>query len=106
MTPIPASKNINEKVVYNNLRDNRETQKPKFKLGQLVRVSDIRKAFSNGEGTNYSYKLNTITEVFLGTIPNYRFNYLPQRYKENLLLPTKLSPEENYRVMKELNLIQ
>ena len=32
MTPIQASKKSNEKIVYNNLKDNREIQKPKFKL--------------------------------------------------------------------------
>ena len=37
---------IDEKEVYSQLRDDREIRKPKFKLGQLVRTSDIRKAFS------------------------------------------------------------
>ena len=50
--------------------------------------------------------LYTITEVIHDTIPSYRINYLPERYNENLLLPTKLSLEENNQVMKELSLIQ
>ena len=54
MTPIQASKKSNEKVVYNNLKDNREVQRPKFKLGQLVRTADIKKVFSKGDSTNYS----------------------------------------------------
>ena len=37
LKPIDASKKSNEKVVHNNLKDDREKQKPKFKLGQLVR---------------------------------------------------------------------
>ena len=41
MTPIQASKKSNQKLVYNNLKDDREVQKPKFKLGQLIRVADI-----------------------------------------------------------------
>ena len=28
---------------------------------------------------------------------------LPERYNENLLLPTKLTLEENNKIMKELN---
>ena len=48
----------------------------------------------------------TITEIIHDTIPSYRIDYLPERYNENLLLPTKLSLEENNKVMKELNLIQ
>ena len=50
--------------------------------------------------------LYTITKVIYDTIPSYRINYLPERYNENLLLPTKLSLEENNQVMKELNLFQ
>ena len=41
MTPIQTSKKVNEKEVYSNLKDNRDGQKPKFKLGQLVTTADI-----------------------------------------------------------------
>ena len=106
MTPIQASKKVNEKEVFSNLRDDREVRKPKFKLGDLVRTSDIKKVFSKGDSTNYSYKLYTITEVIHDTIPSYRINYLPERYNENLLLPTKLTLEQNNKIMKKLNLNQ
>ena len=82
---------IDEKEVYSNLRDDREIRKPKFKLGQLVRTSDIRKAFSKCDSTNYSHNLHTIREVIHDTLPSYRINYLPERYNQNLLFPTKLS---------------
>ena len=106
MTPTQASKKSNEKEVYFNLKDRRVKQQPKFKLGQLVRTADIKKVFSKGDSTNYSYKLYTITEIIHNTIPSYRIDYLPERYYENLLIPTKLSLEQNNQVMKELNLIQ
>ena len=106
MKPIDASKKSNQKLVYNNLKDYRQVRKPKFKLGDLVRTSDIKKVFTKGDSTNYSYKFYTITEVIHDAIPSYRINYLPERYNENLSLPTKLSLEENNQVMKELNLIQ
>ena len=106
MTPIQASKKPNERKVYTNFQDRRIKQKPKFVLGQLVRTADIKKVFSKGDSTNWSYKLYTITEVIHDTIPSYRINYLPERYNENLLLPTKLSLEQNNKIMKELNLIQ
>ena len=93
MTPIQASKKVNEKNVYSNLRDRRVKQIPKFKLGQLFRTADIKRVFSKGYSTNYSFKLYTITDVIHDTIPSHRINYLPERYIENLLLPTKLSPE-------------
>ena len=105
MTPNQASKKTNEKV-YSNLQDRRVRQKPKFKLGDLVRTADIKRVFSKGDSTNWSYKLYTITEIIHDTIPSYRIDYLPERYIENLLLPTKLSLEQNNKIMKELNLIQ
>ena len=81
-------------------------QKPKFKSGQLVRTADIKRVFSKGDSTNYSYKLYTITEVIHDSISSYRLNYLPERYNQNLLLPTKLTLDDNNKVMKELKLIQ
>ena len=74
MTPIEASKNSNNKVVYNNLKNNRENRKPKFKLGQLVGTSGIERVFSKGDSTNYSYKLYTITKATHNTIPRYKIN--------------------------------
>ena len=106
MTPIKASKKSNEKEVYSNLRDDRVKQKPKFHLSQLVRTADIKRVFSKGDSTNYSYKLYTITEIIHDTIPSYRIDYLPERYNQNLLQPTKLTLEENNQIMKKLNLIQ
>ena len=106
LTPNQASKKSDQKLVYSNLGDDRVKQKPKFKLGDLVRTADIKRVFSKRDSTNWSYKLYTITEVIHNTIPSYRIDYLPGRYNQNLLLPTKLTLEENNQVMKELNLIQ
>ena len=77
---------------------------PKFKLDQLVRTADVKKLFSKGDSTNYSYKLYTKTEIIQGTIPSYKIGYLPESYNEKLLIPTKLSLEENNKVMKKLGL--
>ena len=106
MTPNQASKKSNERKVYTNLQDPRVRQKPKFKLGQLVHTADIKRVFIKGDSTNYSYKLYTITEVIHDTIPSYRIDFLPERYNEKFLLPTKLTLDENNQLMKELNLIQ
>ena len=83
MTPNQTSKKSNEKAVVDNLRDDRQKQRPKFKLGQLVRTADIKRVFSKGDSTNYSYKLYTITQVIHDTIASYRLDYLPERYNEN-----------------------
>ena len=76
---------INEKEVSINLQDKRQKQKPKYKLGDIVRTADKRNIFSKGDSTNWSYKLYTITEVIHDTIPSYRINYFPERYNEQLL---------------------
>ena len=61
MTPSQASKKVNEKEVFSNLRDDRVKRQPKFKLGQLVRTADIKRVFSKGDSTNWSFNLYTIT---------------------------------------------
>ena len=55
MTPIQAIKKSIEKLVYSNLQDRRDSQQLKFNLGHLVRTADIKKVFSKGDSTNYSY---------------------------------------------------
>ena len=81
MTPSQASKKTNERNVYSNFQDRRDKQLPKYKLGQLLRTADIKRVFRKGDSTNYSYKLYTNTEIIHDTIPTYRLNDLPERYK-------------------------
>ena len=95
MTPNQSSQKSNEKEAFSNLQDKRRELNPKIKLGQLVRTADIKKVFSKGDSTNYSYKSYTITEVIHDTMPSYRINYLPERCNESLLLPKKLTLDEN-----------
>ena len=52
MTPLQASKKSNEKAVFDNLRDDRQKQRPKFKLGDLIRNADIKRVFSKGDSAN------------------------------------------------------
>ena len=61
MKPIEASKKTNEDEFYSSLQDRKVRQKPKLKLGQLVRTTDIKKVFSKSDSTNWSYILYTIT---------------------------------------------
>ena len=106
MTPNQAGKKSNERKIYSNLQDGRRKLNPKFKSGQLVRTADIKRVFSKSDSTNYSCELYKITEIIHDTIPSYRIDYLPERYNENLLPPTKLTLEQNNQGMKDLNLIQ
>ena len=51
-------------------------------------------------------KFYTVTEVIHDTVPSSRVKHLPEKYNQNILLPPKLSLEENNKVMKKLNIFQ
>ena len=105
LTPIQASLKKNEGYVYKNLLDKRKKIKPKYEIGDLVRTADLKKTFSKGDTTNWSYKLYKISEIINDTIPSYRLDNLPERYNESLLKKTELTLKENNTVMKKLNLV-
>ena len=104
LTPIQASLKKNEGYVYKNLLDKREKVKPKFQINDLVRTADLKKTFSKGDTTNWSYKLYKITEIINDTIPSYKIDNLPERYNESLLKKTDLTLKENNTVMKKLKI--
>ena len=104
LTPIQASLKKNEGYVYKNLLDKRKKVKPKFQINDLVRTADLKKTFSKGDTTNWSYKLYKITEIIKDTIPSYHIDNLSERYNESLLKKTELSLKQNKDVMKALNL--
>ena len=104
LTPIQASLKKNERFVYKNLLDKREKIKPKFQINDLVRTADLKKTFSKGDTTNWSYILYKITEIINDTIPSYRIDNLPERYNESILKKTDLTLKENNSVMKKLKI--
>ena len=104
LTPIQASLKKNEGFVYKNLIDKRNKIKPKFQINNLVRTADLKKTFSKGDTTSWSYKLYKVTELINDTIPSYKIDKLSERYNESLLKKTELTLEENDAVMKKLNL--
>ena len=104
MTPIQASLKKNEGYVYKNLLDKRKKITPKFQINDLVRTADLKKTFSKGDTTYWSYKLYKITEIINDTLPSYKIDNLKERYHESLLKNTELSMKENNSVMKKLNL--
>ena len=105
LSPKDASLKKNEGLVYKNLLDKRKKVKPKYEIGDLVRTADLKKTFSKGDTTNWSYKLYKITEIINDTIPSYRLDNLKERYNESLLKKTELTLKENNTVMKKLNLV-
>ena len=104
MTPIQASLKKNEGFFYKNLLDKRKKVTPKFQVNDFVRTADLKKTFSKGDSTNWSYKLYKITELINDTIPSYRLNNLPERYNEALLKKKELSLKEKRDLMKKLKI--
>ena len=104
LSPKDASLKKNEGYVYKNLLDKRKKVKPKYEIGDLVRTADLKKTFSKGDTTNWSYKMYKITEINNDTIPSYKIDNLKERYNESLLKKTELTMKENNAVMKKLNL--
>ena len=79
LTPIQASLKKNEGYVYKKLLDKRKKVKPKFQKNDLVRTADLKKTFSKGDTTNWSYKVYKITEIVNDRIPSYRIDKLKER---------------------------
>ena len=104
LTPTQASLKKNEGYVYKNLLDKRKKVKPKYEIVDLVRTADLKRTFSKGDTTNWSYKLYKITEIVNDTIPSYKIDNLKERYNESLLKKTDLTMKENDNVMKKINL--
>ena len=104
LSPKDASLKKNEGFVYKNLLDKRKKVKPKYEIGDLVRTADLKKTFSKGDTSNWSYKMYKITEIINDTIPSYKIDNLKERYNESLLKKTELTMKENNAVMKKLNL--
>ena len=104
LTPIQASLKENEGFVYKNLIDKSNKVKPKFQINDFVRTADLKKTFSEGDTTNWSYNLYKITEIINNTIPSYKIDNLSERYNESLPKKTELTMKENKDVMKALNL--
>ena len=82
LPPIQASLKKNEGYVYQRLLDKRKKIKPKHKIGDLVRRTNLKRIYSQGDMTNWSYNLYEITENIDDTIPCYKIDQLTERYNE------------------------
>ena len=102
LTPIQASLKKNEGYVYKMLLDKRKKITPKFQINDLVRTADLKKTFSKGGTTNWSYKVYKIIENINDTIQSYHIDNLKERYNESLLKKTELSMKEKNIVMKKI----
>ena len=104
LTPKEGSLKKTEGFVYKNLLDKRKKVTPKFQINDVVRTADLKRIFSKGDTTKWSYKLYKITEIVNDTIPSYRLDNLTERYNESLLKKTELTLKENKDIMKKLRI--
>ena len=81
MTPIEASKKINEKKIK-NIYNFEKTKKPdKFKIGDRVRISLEKNIFEKGYETNWTQEIFTIYDIKYSNVPYY---YLKDLNNEKL----------------------
>ena len=66
--PVQTSSKKNEGFAYNNLFDKRKKFKPKFQVNDLVGTTNLKKTFSNGDPTNWSYKVYKNCQIINDTI--------------------------------------
>ena len=104
MTLIQSSLKKNEEYAYNNLLNYRKKVKSKFQVKDFIRVADLKKNFSDGDTTFWSYTLYKNTEIGNDTIPSYKIDHSQGRYNEALLERTEITLKENNSVMTTLNL--
>ena len=79
MIPVEASKKKNEALVYFSLYGDMETskQKPKFKIGDKVRISKYkRKTFDKGYTPNWTEEIFTVDKIQYTTPITYKIKDL------------------------------
>ncbi|MEM1283609.1 MAG: DDE-type integrase/transposase/recombinase [Chlamydiota bacterium] len=109
MTPVEASKKENEDAVYAQMVDKRKFRKPRYEVGDLVRIPDKRTIFSKGDTTNWSYELFRIHQVLDEKPPEY---LIEDEKKEKILgihyeqeiLKSNFTFQSNRQVLKSLEI--
>lgn len=80
MTPVEASKKCNEKQVYSNLYPPEISKpiKPKFKVGDRVRITKKKKLFEKGFQTRWTRELFVVSQVLYTDPPTYKIKDLDE----------------------------
>ena len=73
-TPIEASKKVNEKIVWMNLNGNETINqiKPKFAVGDKVRITKKKKTFEKGYTPRWTEEVFTVSQVQYTDPPTYK----------------------------------
>ena len=103
---IQTSLEKNEGYVSQYLILKRSEVKPNYNLGGLIRAADLKKTFSKGDSTLWSYELYKFTQIIYDTTPSnwtgeiivtqqsHKIDQPSERFNEGLLKKTKLTRKE------------
>ena len=106
MTPINASKKSNEDIVRNNLYNFKITdKKPKFNIGDKVRVSLLKNTFEKSYTSNYSQEIFIIDDIKTSNVNYYYLKDLNGEkidgsFYEQELLKTNMKDNDLYIIEK------
>ena len=82
-TPNDEPKKVNEKINVSNLLDKRKKTETRFVLGQPFRTAVIKRSFSKGVSTNWSYNFYTILETIQYMFLHIEVTFCPKDITEN-----------------------
>ena len=112
MKPIDASKKSNEDIVRNNLYNFKITKKkPKFSIGDKVRVSSLRNTFEKSYTSNWSEQIFIIDDIKTSNVHYYFLKDLNGEkidgtFYEQELLKTNMKENNLYiieKIIKKVN---
>ena len=82
----------------------REIRTPKFKIGGLVRTSNLGYTVSKGDATIWSYELYTFTKIIDDTKTSYYLDSFPERYNEALFKKITFTKAQNENATKKVEI--
>jgi len=105
MTPTEASNPKNSAIILNSrISDARKSQKPKFKVGDKVRISRIKGTFEKGYLPNWSEEIFVVDKIIYSNPITYKLKDLMDELLEGSFYNQELQKtnQEEFRVEKVL----
>ena len=105
MKPIVASKKSNENIVRKNYNFKITDKKPKFSIGDKVRVSLLKNTFEEGYTSNWSEQIYIIYDIKYSNVHYYYLkdlngNKIDGVFYEQELLKTNIKDNDLYIIEK------
>ena len=105
MSPLNASKKSNENIVRKNYNFEIAVKKPKFKIGDKVRISLLKNTFEKGYTSNWSEQIYIIDDIKSSNIHYYYLkdlngNKIDGMFYEQELLKTNIKVNDLYIIEK------